>query len=457
MYTEEKPNRGGLLKEFVMRLILIIIFVLLLLWIIPWPNMDALNPLKDQIFNANIQTMKEAGITYFTTERLPKEVGDKTTLTLQKMLDLKLLVPFTDKNGKSCDVTKSYVSLEKQETEYLMKVNLKCGEEEDYILVHLGCYSYCTTDICEARKGEPKTTPTPKATSTPKPTAVTTKYTCKVVNGKYWGKNSTIVSKATYEKQCTVKPTSTPKPTPTATPRPTPTATPVPTATPTPTPTVKPVTRLFEYKKTVKTTTLAKYSDWTDWTYYPKKTNDGVVYGASDTKEVEYAGTRYTKIGTRAATYVAVQEVRNQLTYAGEKTYKVCKAYNYFADETSIYQATSDWQDTGILYRGYNPPSDTMTTRYILQGIDFSVCGDDCTNHPYFIYKQQTRTVTAHKDFTNVTAECTQVEDRSVSIYTIRTLSSIREVQKSGAEDIYANVKYYRVRTRELLTPASTT
>ena len=43
--------------------------------------------------------MKEAGITYFTTERLPAEVGDRTTLTLQKMLDLKLLVPFTDKNG----------------------------------------------------------------------------------------------------------------------------------------------------------------------------------------------------------------------------------------------------------------------------------------------------------------------------------------------------------------------
>ena len=96
MYTEEKPRRGGLLKEFVMRLILIIIFVLLLLWIIPWSKMDV-NPLKDQIFNANIQTMKEAGITYFTTERLPQEVGDKVTLTLQKMLDLKLVLPFTNK------------------------------------------------------------------------------------------------------------------------------------------------------------------------------------------------------------------------------------------------------------------------------------------------------------------------------------------------------------------------
>ena len=116
MYTEEKPRRGGLLKEFVMRLILIIIFVLLLLWIIPWSKMDV-NPLKDQIFNANLQTMKEAGITYFTTERLPQNEGDKVTLTLQKMLDLKLVLPFTDRNGKSCDVKKSYITLEKQETD----------------------------------------------------------------------------------------------------------------------------------------------------------------------------------------------------------------------------------------------------------------------------------------------------------------------------------------------------
>ena len=122
MYTEEK-RRGSLIKDFILKLILIIIFVLLLIRLVPWPNMDSLNPLKDQIFNSNLQRMKEAGITYFTTERLPEEVGDKTTLTLQKMLDLKLLVPFTDKNGNSCDVTASYVSLEKQETEYLMKVN----------------------------------------------------------------------------------------------------------------------------------------------------------------------------------------------------------------------------------------------------------------------------------------------------------------------------------------------
>ena len=71
---------------------------------------------------------------YFTTEKLPQEIGDEATLTLQEMIDLKLLLPFTDKNGDSCDTEKSYVTLTRKENSYEMKVNLKCNEQEDYLL-----------------------------------------------------------------------------------------------------------------------------------------------------------------------------------------------------------------------------------------------------------------------------------------------------------------------------------
>ena len=33
------------------------------------------------------------------------------------------------------------------ENEYQMKVNLECGEEEEHIIVIMGCYDYCDTDI----------------------------------------------------------------------------------------------------------------------------------------------------------------------------------------------------------------------------------------------------------------------------------------------------------------------
>lgn len=161
MYTDEEERRGLPIKTFIISLILIIILVLLLVWLLPMPNMKGLN---NRIFNSNIQEMKNAAIPYFTTDKLPQEVGDKVTLTLQEMIDLKLILPFTDKNGDACDTEKSYVTLTKKDDSYEMKVNLKCNEEEDYILVTLGCYSYCTSAICEPEKpdnnGDDNNTPT---------------------------------------------------------------------------------------------------------------------------------------------------------------------------------------------------------------------------------------------------------------------------------------------------------
>ena len=151
MYNDEEERRGLPIKTFLISLILIIIFVLLLVWLLPMPNMEGIN---NRIFNANIQEMKNAAIPYFTTDKLPQKVGDSATLTLQEMIDMKLILPFTDKNGDACDTKNSYVTLTKKEDSYEMKVNLKCNEEEDYILVTLGCYSYCTTTICEPEKEE---------------------------------------------------------------------------------------------------------------------------------------------------------------------------------------------------------------------------------------------------------------------------------------------------------------
>ncbi len=151
MYTEDGERRRFPLLEFLLKLILIIIFVLLLVWLLPIPNLTGLN---NRIFNANVSEMKDAAISYFTTDRLPQNEGDSVVLTLQEMLDMKLLLPFTDKDGKSCDTKNSYVKLTKTATEYELKVYLKCNKEEDYIIVHLGCYSYCEGAICEKEEEE---------------------------------------------------------------------------------------------------------------------------------------------------------------------------------------------------------------------------------------------------------------------------------------------------------------
>lgn len=148
MYSENEERRRYPIRDFLIKLVLVVLFVLLLLWLMPTQETN-LKGITDRIFNANVQTMKEAAMPYFTTERLPQKVGESKTLTLQEMIDLKLLLPFTDKEGNACDTKDSYVKVTKDDDEYIMKVNLKCGDEEAYILVYVGCYSYCEADLCE--------------------------------------------------------------------------------------------------------------------------------------------------------------------------------------------------------------------------------------------------------------------------------------------------------------------
>lgn len=192
MYTDNEQRTGIPLKTFIISLILIIIFILLLMWLIPMPKnsnnnnnctnngngtCEGIDGLTNRIFNANVQEMKNAAIFYFTTDKLPKNEGDSVKLTLQEMLDLKLLLPFTDKDGNSCSTEESYVLLTKRKDSYELKVNLKCNDEEDYILVTLGCYSYCTTAVCEKQDPTKPTNPTnpskPTNPSNPQPTTTT--------------------------------------------------------------------------------------------------------------------------------------------------------------------------------------------------------------------------------------------------------------------------------------------
>lgn len=155
LYKAHQTNKGVLimynengfsLKNVIVKIVLVLLFIFLLLWFFPMPKME---PVYDRIFLSNIESMKDAAKDYFTLERLPKNVGDKEKLTLADMLKLKLVLPFVDSNNKACDNKLSYVEVTKLDDEYTMKVNLSCGEVSDYIIVHMGCYDYCKTTICE--------------------------------------------------------------------------------------------------------------------------------------------------------------------------------------------------------------------------------------------------------------------------------------------------------------------
>ena len=151
MYNDEE-RREVPLKTFIGALILIIIFVLLLMWLLPMPNVKGI---RNKVFSANLTEMKEAAIPYFTEGNLPTVEEESTTITLQEMIDNKLILPLTDKNGDKCSNKDSYVSItKKKESNYQLKVYLKCPEEQDYIVTNVGSYSYCNGTVCEEGTSE---------------------------------------------------------------------------------------------------------------------------------------------------------------------------------------------------------------------------------------------------------------------------------------------------------------
>jgi len=150
-----EENRRFSWSGLFIKIILVVIFILFVVWLLSLSNKglsNSLGVLTDNIFSQNMEKMKEVGKEYFTTERLPKKIGEVETLTLEEMYEKKLILELVDKYGNVCDAEDSYVSIEKLENEYQMKVNLECGDEEEYIIVIMGCYDYCDTDICEKKE-----------------------------------------------------------------------------------------------------------------------------------------------------------------------------------------------------------------------------------------------------------------------------------------------------------------
>ncbi|MGM9834939.1 MAG: hypothetical protein ACI31M_04095 [Bacilli bacterium] len=135
-------------KDLIIKIILLILFIVLLVWLIPKPQQ--IDTFYDRVFNDNMQTMKEAAKSYYTVDKLPVNIGDNIKMTLKQMIDKHMVLEFVDKDNNTCNTDDSYVEVTKTgENEYVLKVNLKCGDQEDYILETIGCYDVCPNGECD--------------------------------------------------------------------------------------------------------------------------------------------------------------------------------------------------------------------------------------------------------------------------------------------------------------------
>lgn len=443
--NEERETRSFPVKYFLIRLLLIIIFVFFLIWLFP---VNKLYPLLDEKFINNIETMKDAATSYYTIERLPNEVGGTEKLTLQEMLDNHLLINFTDKNGKTCNTTKSYVEITKMENEYQMKVNLSCGKEEDYIIVYLGCYDYCQGFICEKKEvKDPACVLTVSGTKNKKNQFVSnatvsfkskTASTGALITGYGLGTTTTYAKNNSYK------------------------------VTKNGTTTVygyikdsnnktaickivvekvsdKNVVYKYQYKKTIS----KQYSNWSDWSKDIEYTSSSnITWGKQELIWNEKTESKQVITG-----YKEIKDFTKPIygyTYdnvIGSYTQTVCDGYTYLikAGGTTAY-AYGNWKKVETKTFS-TPQSDTESTKYVYRGMDYNVCKANCTANPAYQYDVYKRTVTSASDVkAYLDVKCNEVE-KTIPIYGTKKYLAGYVTER---EPIYETKYYYHYKTRTI-------
>ena len=128
-YSEKKDK-----TDIIIKIVLIVLCVLALIWLFKLlkGNNNNSNPVvyNDSLHDSNITTVRLAAERYFfINENLPSGSNVKT-ISLQTLINEKLANSIVDGNNKVCDNTKSIISMNKDNSTYLMRINLSCSTNE---------------------------------------------------------------------------------------------------------------------------------------------------------------------------------------------------------------------------------------------------------------------------------------------------------------------------------------
>ncbi len=148
----ETYNNRENFVNVILKVIAIALFVLLLVWL--YSKIPNMTTFYNSIFSKNITYMQDNARRYFTNDKLPKNEDETIKITLRDMEDEKLIIPFVDKDGKSCDIDNSYAQVTKKDGEYVLKVYLECQGERNYVEETLGCNNLCGSGTCISTCGD---------------------------------------------------------------------------------------------------------------------------------------------------------------------------------------------------------------------------------------------------------------------------------------------------------------
>ena len=440
-------------SSFIRRLLVNVLLVILLIFVLVWlfPTKSYFKRLFDDVFTNNINRMQEAGEAYFTNDRLPKEIGDVETITLKEMIDKKLILAFTDRNGNLCNLNKSYVSVTKNEDEYELKTYLSCDEEEAYIIKYLGCTNYCNgLGKCDQDCGSCNNCKEIKRYQFKREiTKRVEELRCE--QGYY--KKDNMCYKTTYQ-------TDTKDATPVYD-----TTTDIKDATPKyeektvekdATPTYDTDSKYVDaiattvtnttYKYLYERRTAREYSAWSDWSENKEYTSsDNIIWGKQELVWNEKNGSKKT---TTTKKTVDKNSPIYQVTYdnlIGYYSQYVCTKYNYFMDDQTgnLYQAGS-YKEVRR-YNSYTIPESTASTTYQVVAINYEQCDGTCTLRPVY-------TIAVYERTLGLSVTCDDVALKQIPVYGVKKSFVGYDVKQEIVEKY---TYYYHTKTRTVTKEAT--
>ena len=121
------------------KIVIVFIFALILIWLV---TKITNSTKKSETFKNNINNMEEAAVNYFKEIDLPLEKGKSIEISLEEMLEKKLIISIKDNLKASCDTNKSNSKITRQKKNYNIETTLVCGKEKETIKRKLD-FKYC--------------------------------------------------------------------------------------------------------------------------------------------------------------------------------------------------------------------------------------------------------------------------------------------------------------------------
>lgn len=87
---------------------------------------------EKKVLEKNLETLKTGAYQYFKENEKPTEVSDEINVTLQELIDSKVITELKDKKGNTCDTDTTNVTLTKKtSTKYDLVAHLECDQKEE--------------------------------------------------------------------------------------------------------------------------------------------------------------------------------------------------------------------------------------------------------------------------------------------------------------------------------------